>query len=164
MDLPGIEVRAIPNISGGHMVHEVFFTDVEVPVSCLLGEEHAGWDLVIRALANERIGMARFERSARVLDAVVGRKMERDPDYVAVEERISDPDGPRPRASLSRVATTQGMKAVAEAGRDLLGAESFLDPEADQMAVAAITTPIASGSYEMQLNNIARLCLALPRK
>jgi alkylation response protein AidB-like acyl-CoA dehydrogenase len=188
MDLPGIEVRAIPNISGGHMVHEMFFTDVRVPATCLLGSENEGWGLVIKALANERIGIARFERTARVLDSVVRRATE-EPDgalapdaaaiagrayaineaarilnYVAVDERIIDPDGPRPRASVSRVATVRGMKAVAEAGRDILGARSFTDPLADQMAVAAVTTPIASGSYEMQLNNIARLCLDLPRK
>jgi alkylation response protein AidB-like acyl-CoA dehydrogenase len=188
MDLPGIEVRAIPNISGGHMVHEMFFTDVRVPVSCLLGEENEGWRLVIKALANERIGIARFERTARVLDAVVTQAADdgegdlssnaaviagrayvvneaaRILNYVAVDERIEDPDGPRPRASVSRVATVRGMKVVAEAGRDLLGPRSFTDPLADQMAVAAVTTPIASGSYEMQLNNIARLCLDLPRK
>jgi alkylation response protein AidB-like acyl-CoA dehydrogenase len=188
MDLPGIEVRAIPNISGGHMVHEMFFNDVRVPITCLLGEENDGWSLVIKALANERIGIARFERTARVLDSIVRRAIAegdgeldsnatvlagraqvineaaRILNYAAVDERIEHPDGPRPRASVSRVATIRGMKAVAEAGRDLLGVGSFTDPLADQMSVAAITTPIASGSYEVQLNNIARLCLDLPKK
>jgi alkylation response protein AidB-like acyl-CoA dehydrogenase len=188
MDSAGIEVRAIPNISGGHMVHEVFFTDVRVPVTCLLGAENHGWSLVMKALANERIGIARFERTARVLDAVVENSIGTTPEsidphvaatagralvineaarilnYVAVDERIEDPDGPRSRASVSRVATIHGMKAVADAGRDILGSTSFVDPLADQIGVAAITTPIASGSYEMQLNNIARLCLNLPRR
>lgn len=188
MELPGIEVRAIPNISGGHMVHEMFFNEVRVPAACLLGEENGGWSLVKKALANERIGIARFERTSRVIDWIIRRTMTesgsdldsrlaaiagrsqvineaaRILNYVAVDERISEPDGPRPRASVSRVATVRGMKVAAEAGRDLLGAESFTDPQADQLSVAAITTPIASGSYEMQLNNIARLCLDLPRK
>jgi alkylation response protein AidB-like acyl-CoA dehydrogenase len=185
MDLPGIEVRTIPNISGQHMIHDVFFSDVEVPVSCLLGDENSGWGLVIGALANERIGIARFERSIRVLDDIVEQRLKVCPEgldgldgaiagrafvlneaarilnYAAVEERIDEPDGPRPRVSVSRVATIRAMKAVAEAGRDLLGAESLVNPAADQMVVAAITTPIASGSYEMQLNNIARLSLGL---
>jgi alkylation response protein AidB-like acyl-CoA dehydrogenase len=38
MDTPGIEVREIPNPFAHHLIHEMHFTDVVVPVSCRLGE------------------------------------------------------------------------------------------------------------------------------
>jgi alkylation response protein AidB-like acyl-CoA dehydrogenase len=71
MDLPGIEVRNIPNPWVPHLIHEVWFTDVQVPVSCRLGEENEGWGLVRSVLANERIGLARHECAERTLDAVL---------------------------------------------------------------------------------------------
>ena len=54
MDSPGIEVRPIENMAGDRNFAEVFFTDVQVPVSNRLGEEGKGWAVTISALANER--------------------------------------------------------------------------------------------------------------
>jgi alkylation response protein AidB-like acyl-CoA dehydrogenase len=186
MDAPGIEVRDIPNIAGHHIIHEVFFHDVVVDASCLLGEENEGWSMVLGSLANERIGIARFERSARALEAAVagvrstgGRFDERRREaagrahaaneaarilnYVAVQERIDAGGGTRPAASVSRVATTVAVKQTAETAFELLGQAAFADREADEQLATAVTVPIAAGSYEMQLNNVARLSLQLPR-
>jgi alkylation response protein AidB-like acyl-CoA dehydrogenase len=44
MDLPGIEVRPIRNMTGGAGFNEVFFTDVRVPVENLIGERTAVGD------------------------------------------------------------------------------------------------------------------------
>ena len=68
MDTPGIEVREIPSVVGERYFFEVFFTDVRVPVSCRLGPENEGWDVVIYSLAFERVGAARYARSAVILD------------------------------------------------------------------------------------------------
>jgi len=43
MDTPGIEVRPIINIANEHEFNEIFFTDVRIPKSSVLGEEHEGW-------------------------------------------------------------------------------------------------------------------------
>ncbi|MDX2276881.1 MAG: acyl-CoA dehydrogenase family protein [Hyphomonadaceae bacterium] len=43
MNSPGIEVRPIINIAGEHEFNEIFFTDVRVPKSRRLGQEHEGW-------------------------------------------------------------------------------------------------------------------------
>src|ERR1700721_1127118 len=51
--------RPIQTIDGGHEVNEVFFDDVEVPVSNLVGEENKGWDYAKFLLGNERTGIAR---------------------------------------------------------------------------------------------------------
>lgn len=56
---PGIDIRplkklALPSISAC----EVFYEDVKVPKSALLGEEGKGWYQLVSTLDNERIGVA----------------------------------------------------------------------------------------------------------
>jgi pimeloyl-CoA dehydrogenase large subunit len=59
MRTPGITVRPIQTIDGGHEVNEVFFDDVKVPAENLVGQEHRGWDCAKFLLGNERTGIAR---------------------------------------------------------------------------------------------------------
>ncbi len=68
----GITVRPIQTIDGGFEVNEVFFDDVEVPVTNLVGEENKGWDYAKFLLGNERTNIARVgmskERIRRIRD------------------------------------------------------------------------------------------------
>src|SRR3977135_4245318 len=59
MKSKGITVRPIQTIDGGREVNKVFFDDVQVPVSNLVGEENKGWDYAKFLLGNERTGIAR---------------------------------------------------------------------------------------------------------
>jgi pimeloyl-CoA dehydrogenase large subunit len=63
MKTPGITVRPIQTIDGGHEVNEVFLDDVKVPVANLVGEENKGWDYAKFLLGNERAGIARVGAS-----------------------------------------------------------------------------------------------------
>ena len=56
MNLPGITVRPIISISGDHELNQVFFDDVRVPASALLGEENRGWTIAKYLLVHERGG------------------------------------------------------------------------------------------------------------
>ena len=58
MTSPGVTVRPIELIDGGHEVNEVFFEDVRVPAENLVGEENKGWDYAKFLLGNERVGVA----------------------------------------------------------------------------------------------------------
>src|ERR1700758_723986 len=60
MDTPGILVRQIPSLIGEGDIHEVFFDDVELPNTALLGAEGQAWEIVRTALALERVGIPRF--------------------------------------------------------------------------------------------------------
>jgi pimeloyl-CoA dehydrogenase large subunit len=60
MRSPGITVRPIQTIDGGHEVNEVFFDDVKVPAENLVGEENKGWNYAKFLLGNERSGIARI--------------------------------------------------------------------------------------------------------
>ena len=63
MKSPGITVKPIITIEGGHEVNEVFFDDVKVPVENLVGKENKGWDYAKFLLGNERVGIARVGAS-----------------------------------------------------------------------------------------------------
>jgi len=56
IDLPGIEIKPLISISGDHEFNQVFFDDVRVPVSGLLGEENDGWTVAKYLLQHERGG------------------------------------------------------------------------------------------------------------
>ncbi len=58
MEAPGVEVRPIITLDGGHEVNEVFFTDVRVPAENLVGEEGRGWTYAKYLLTYERTSMA----------------------------------------------------------------------------------------------------------
>ena len=56
MDSPGITVEPIVFASGTHEVNQVFFDNVRVPKSNIVGEEHKGWTVAKYLLEFERGG------------------------------------------------------------------------------------------------------------
>jgi acyl-CoA dehydrogenase len=56
IDLPGIQIQPLISISGDHEFNQVFFDNVRVPVSSLLGEENDGWTVAKYLLQHERGG------------------------------------------------------------------------------------------------------------
>ena len=63
MRSPGLTVRPILTIDGGHDVNEVFFEDVKVPAENLVGRPGEGWNIAKYLLGNERTGLARVGQS-----------------------------------------------------------------------------------------------------
>ncbi|MGI9595644.1 MAG: acyl-CoA dehydrogenase family protein [Acidimicrobiales bacterium] len=57
MNDPGVEIRAINQIDGGKHFNEVFFTDVRLPTTALIGELNAGWRLATAMLMYERVAI-----------------------------------------------------------------------------------------------------------
>ena len=57
MKSPGVEVRPIENMAGGHDFNEVYFNDVRVPSGNLVGTEDRGWYTLAVALDFERSGV-----------------------------------------------------------------------------------------------------------
>ena len=54
MDTPGIEVRPLKTMTGGSEFNEVFFTDVRVPQSAVVGGRGRGWFVANTTLKHER--------------------------------------------------------------------------------------------------------------
>jgi alkylation response protein AidB-like acyl-CoA dehydrogenase len=58
MDAPGVEIRPIVEMTGGHTFNEVFLTDVRIPAENLVGEVDDGWRLAKVTLSNERVSLS----------------------------------------------------------------------------------------------------------
>ncbi|MEM7253466.1 MAG: acyl-CoA dehydrogenase family protein [Pseudomonadota bacterium] len=65
MNTPGVTVKPIITIDGGHEVNETFFENVRVPKSNLIGEEGKGWTYAKFLLGHERTGIAGVARSKK---------------------------------------------------------------------------------------------------
>lgn len=58
MDLPGIELSPIVDMTTAYSFNETFFNDVRLPAKYLVGEEGEGWKLAKVTLANERVSLS----------------------------------------------------------------------------------------------------------
>ena len=58
MSLPGIEIRPIIEMTGGHTFNEVFLSDVRIPADQLVGTVGDGWRLAKVTLSNERVSLS----------------------------------------------------------------------------------------------------------
>jgi hypothetical protein len=67
MRSPGISVRPITLMDGGHEVNAVFFDDVRVPLENRVHEENDGWTVAKFLLGYERMGTGRIGASKREL-------------------------------------------------------------------------------------------------
>ncbi len=54
MKSEGIKVRPLKNLAGLHLFNELFFNDVKVPATNLVGVENNGWAQLMKALSFER--------------------------------------------------------------------------------------------------------------
>ncbi|MFC5947514.1 acyl-CoA dehydrogenase family protein [Pseudonocardia lutea] len=159
MTTPGVTVRPITQITGDAEFCEVFFEDVAVPRTNLLGPLNGGWDLAMHTLAHERSGYALRRRAelevsyTQLLHAV--REERPSPEtaaavggtYVALGglaalsrravRRARNAEVPSPLDSVDKLALAHGEQQLFGTALDLLGAhrtaplsaESGLDGE-----------------------------------
>lgn len=148
MNTPGIEVRPIITIDGGHEVNEVWLTDVRVPVENRVGEENQGWTYAKFLLAHERSGIAGVARSKRgierlrsiastevldgeplIEDDSFARKISQlEIDLTALEftelrtlARESAGKGPGPESSILKVKGTEIQQRLTELTLEAVG-------------------------------------------
>ncbi len=188
METPGIEVRAIPSLIGHGDIHETFFTDVRIPASARLGAEGEAWSIISYSLANERVGIPRYELSARVLDDMVEELKSRGAfgDSIVqaragaaasrceaarllvyrVVDQLARGDESGINANIARVAVVEADHAVSDFGLDFLPEAFCGDTHPAFLAhhERAIVSGIAAGAAEIQLGLIAKRHLGLPRE
>ena len=58
LDVPGLTIAPITDMTGGGELCETFFEDVRIPARNLLGEENRGWYVAMTTLDFERSGIA----------------------------------------------------------------------------------------------------------
>jgi alkylation response protein AidB-like acyl-CoA dehydrogenase len=68
MKTPGVSVRPIINMAGGHEFNQVTFDNVRVPRANVVGEEDRGWYVAVTLLDFERSGIDYSASARRILD------------------------------------------------------------------------------------------------
>lgn len=143
MKTPGITVRPIKLMDETYEVNEVFFDNVKVPTTNLIGEENKGWTYAKYLLGHERTGIAAIgnsKRELKVLKRLALRKQSNgapllnDPQFAA---RIADVE-----IELMALEMT-ALSLVAD------GASSKIGPEASLLKVKG--TEISQEISEMLL-------------
>jgi alkylation response protein AidB-like acyl-CoA dehydrogenase len=179
MDLAGVEVRPLKQMTGEAEFDEVFFTDVELPADHLLGPLHGGWGVGMAVLTSERghigtsvIGLER--RLDQMAHLAEGRSLSlterqsladlwsRGSAYKAMAQR----QGPiaSTAASLMKLGITEMMFDAAMLRGDLDDPESLLDGPSATGMLAAPGGRIAGGTSQVQRNIIGERLLGLPRE
>ncbi|HET7531481.1 MAG TPA: acyl-CoA dehydrogenase family protein, partial [Mycobacteriales bacterium] len=90
---PGVEIRPLKQMSGASDFGEVFFTDVRVPKTNIIGEEGAGWDVAMLLLS--------FERGASALPQYAAFRREVD-DIIELAGTLGRRDDPTLRQKIAR--------------------------------------------------------------
>jgi len=188
MDAPGITVRPIKSMLGPHHLNEVFFDDVPAGADAVLGGVGEGWAVIRRALAHERVGIARYARCERLLSAL-GRELAPVWDHLPpalhtqwaralIQVRVArllayrtvraqeTGEPPDVMASAARIAVTQCDQQVAELLFQAIDHES-LDSGATAPLHGAIedhwryaqAATVASGTIEVQRMIVSKALL-----
>lgn len=186
MTTPGITVNVIKGLQGQKAFHEVFFEDVEVPETAVLGEVDKGWSVVTGILHNERIGAPRYALTIRGLDhafAILRREGRLDAPgvragaalaraaceaarlqcYGVIDGRVKGKP-PSADTNLARYAIVSADRIVTDFIGEHLGdwLITGADPVLNATYRRAGSSGIAAGAAEIQLNAIARSHLDLP--
>lgn len=185
LDLPGIEISPIISISGDHELNEVFFSNVRVPASGLIGEENDGWTVAKYLLRHERSSMwspllrARLERlKTEAIGCKPGLQMRiTDADIRLSALEISElrmlfEDMDETRASIissiSKVSGTELRQTISEIAVALAGRGAMVTPDHPEQTgkgVAVATylndraASIYAGTNEVQRDIIAKIML-----
>jgi alkylation response protein AidB-like acyl-CoA dehydrogenase len=185
MTRPGIEVRQIDSLMGKGHLHEVFFDDVVAYDDEILGHPGQGWEIIRAVLDFERVGIARYARSDRLLHdlweygahepqalagelgarharSLVHTRIARLLSYRVVARRddgaVSSGD-----PAVARLASTTLDQELGELAMEMLGADALsndhdapLDGFAEDAWRYSRAAGIASGTTEIQRLLVAR--------
>src|SRR5215217_2782357 len=185
MKTPGIEVRRITTLEGGHEVNEVWLENVKVPVENRVYEENKGWTCAKFLLAHERSGIAGVARSKRGVEKIRdmasnelgddGKPLIQDADFkrkvaeLEIDLTALEFTELRTLASESQQRLTElALEAAGPYGapylRDL-GDNAKIGPDYAVGRAGAYfntrKTSIYGGSNEIQRNIIAKMVLGL---
>ncbi len=151
MDLPGLTMSPIVDMTTAHSFNQVFFDDVRIPASLRVGDENDGWRLAKVTLSNERVSLS----SAGSLWGV-GPSADQLIDLIRQGGRLDDPvlrdraarlhieakllhlnrmrslsatlngKTPGPEASIQKIMADEHGQHVMALAKDLAGANGML--------------------------------------
>lgn len=189
MESPGIEVRPLVQITGDAEFNEIFFKDVKVPKSQILGEAGEGWAVAMTTLLHERgtLGMALATR-AQITAAELAdhtRKLGRGSDPLVrqkvaqhtIEARALQLNGyraltavkrngiPGPEGSILKLMWSELNQRMTETAVDVAGAAGQVGESTGwkYQFLRSRANTIEAGTSEVLRNILAERVLGLPR-
>ena len=166
METPGITVRALWTIQsdppaplattyGMPRTNEVFFEDVRIPASTMLGEENMGWYVGAMGLNLDRVGASRYLISVRRDEDIINwiKENENDDHSPANDPAIRDRLAELwIEAQVCRLMTMRSMSLVEQGGNFTYegAAEKVWAPEHGVRTTETITQIL--GPYAQLLN------------
>ena len=189
MESPGVEVRPLVQITGDAEFNEIFFKDVEVPKSQILGEAGNGWAVAMTTLLHERgtLGMALATR-AQITAAELAdhaRKLGRGSDPLVrqkiarytIEARALQLNGyravtavkrngiPGPEGSILKLMWSELNQQMAETAVDIAGPAGQVGDGVGwkYQFLRSRANTIEAGTSEVLRNILAERVLGLPR-
>lgn len=193
MDTPGITVRPLVNMAGGHEFNEIFFEDVRVPASQLIGEENRGWYNVavgldferssIGATSNarrtvddlvahlrQRPGSARNEVRHRLVEGAIGVQLLRNMAYYIASQQEKTGIAPTREAQMAKLFGAELQQRIAQVALQVSGMQGQAAREGSEALQAhfgylrSVANTIEGGTSEIQRSVIATRGLGLPRE
>jgi alkylation response protein AidB-like acyl-CoA dehydrogenase len=182
MKSPGVTVRPLILMDGGHSVNEVFFDDVKVPAENLVHKEGKGWTVAKYLLGYERMNTGRIgesKRELRKLKEFASSKMNdlrfRDRltrvevELMALEitnlrfldrmRRTGQPPGAD--VSMLKIRGTEIQQALTELAMQAADPAAQETQALERRYLDMRKTTIYAGSNEIQRNIIAKMTLGL---
>jgi alkylation response protein AidB-like acyl-CoA dehydrogenase len=188
LDLPGVMIRPIRQMTGGACFNEIFLDEVRVPDTLRLGPEGGGWQVALTTLSAERsdsgslgagtvdklLALARHRglSSPALVDEIVqlwihDRVLALNNQRTAAETQAGQ--APGAQGSLGKLAATMNMRRTSDVITVLLADELIADTGEwgtfawTEQVLGAPGYRIAGGSDEIQRTIIAERVLGMPR-
>jgi alkylation response protein AidB-like acyl-CoA dehydrogenase len=191
MRSPGIQIRPIRTMANNCHFCEVFYDNVRIPLSNVVGQIDDGWRVAMSTLSFERASELRYLLEklielAKTRPGPNGRKAAIDDDEIAARlatlraeiaalqsmnyetiSRNAEGQSPGPEASMDFLYCGEILQRVRLLSLDLLGADALeVSGDAEEWTIPYLSDRyylIAGGSAEIRRNIIAERVLGLPR-
>jgi alkylation response protein AidB-like acyl-CoA dehydrogenase len=194
MKAPGITVRGLTMTNGSNShVNQVFYDDVRLPLSNIVGEINSGWKVAMSTLSFER-GTAFTERQMEIgkrIDALVeqaktrtgpdGKPAHANDDIARQLSRLRAETAalramtfaavarnqrrpmPGPDGSMLKLHLSRISKEAAQISRRLAGADAVMMTDVMYEHLGSFVASVGGGTDEIQHNIVAERVLGLPK-
>jgi alkylation response protein AidB-like acyl-CoA dehydrogenase len=178
MDTPGIEIRPITDMTTNRHFCEVWFTDVRVPATNLVGVEGNAFKQTMRQLEHERGGIDRLVSNRALFELAVARADTSDPlvrqeiarletgyrlGRILVTREVLG-QAPGGFSAATKCFCTEHEWRVAEFTARVFGAEATLWSDVVHGLLYAPGYTIMGGTSNIMRNILGERVLGLPRE
>lgn len=189
MNTPGIEVRPIRRNNGDYHFNEVFFDDVRVPLTHIVGQMNNGWHVNRTTMVGEHLTNFLGSQAAQastvtgIARALTAREGKSGIDH-ALRQRFAETwattqivrlhglrnvarftagDNPGAEGSISKLVGQENEKTMFELMVDIQGIEGLQESKWTRAYLSTRASTIGGGTSEIHRNKLAERVLGMPR-